>query len=69
MAPFNQRNNTVFFDGLVHHFYMERLAFCTLIKHKTDLQRIRIPLPKTSFLFITKPVPLNSAQKFEMKKK
>ena len=37
-----------FFDELFHHYYMERLAFCALIKHifKTDLQKDKISCAK-----------------------
>ena len=33
--------NTSFVNGLVHHYYMDRLAFGALIKHifKTDLKK------------------------------
>ena len=47
MAPSNQSNNSLF-DGLMHHYYMEKLAFCALIKHmfKTDLQKDEISCTK-----------------------
>ena len=34
----------MFFHELFHHYYMERLDFCALIKHifKTDLQKDKI---------------------------
>ena len=37
-----------FFHELLHHYYIERLAFCPLIKYifKTDFQK---NVPKTSF--------------------
>ena len=55
MAPFNQRNNTGFFDGLVHHYYIERLAFYALMKHifKTDLQKDNNSCVK-EFIFVYK---------------
>ena len=42
------RNNTGFFDGLLHHYYIERLPFCALIKHifKTDLPKDKISCAK-----------------------
>ena len=48
MAPFNQRNNTGSFDGLVHHCYMKWLAICALIKHifKTFSQRDKNSIAK-----------------------
>ena len=41
VAPSSQSNNTDFFDRLVHHYYMERVAFSATIKHifKTDLEK------------------------------
>ena len=41
-----------FFDRLIHNFYMDRLAFCALIKHifKTDLKKEKISCAKYLFL-------------------
>ena len=37
-----------FFDGLMHHYYMERLIFCASIKYifETNLQKYKISCAK-----------------------
>ena len=56
------------FDGLVHHYYMERLNFCALIKHimKRGFQKDKILCAEER---IWQPLFLNAAQKFKIQKK
>ena len=59
-----------FFDRLIHNFYMDRLAFCALIKHifKTDLKKEKISRAKYLFLSM-QTLAFKYSQKFIMKKK
>ena len=59
-----------FFDELFHHYYMKRLAFCSLIKHifKTDLQKNKISCAKDFISCHMQNLPLNAAQKVKIKK-
>ena len=63
----NQKNNTGFFDWLVHYNYMNRLTFCALIKHifKADLRTDKISCAKDFISVHMLPLSLNSAQKFK----
>ena len=71
MAPSNQGNNTGFFDGLVHHYYMERLAFCALIKHifKIDLQKNKNSFAKDFISDHKQTLALKWSPEIKIKKK
>ena len=48
------------FDGLVHHYYVERFAFCALIKHifETKLKKDKVSFAKEP---MWQPLGLNAA--------
>ena len=53
----------------MQHYYMERLAFCALIKYrfKIDLQKDKISCANETLAFKYKPLPLNTAKKSRQK--
>ena len=57
------------YDELMQHYYMERLAFCALIKYrfKIDLQKDKISCANETLAFKYKPLPLNTAKKSRQK--
>ena len=65
MAPSNQINNTGFFDGRLHHYYLEKLAFYALIKHmfKTGQQKNEITCTKDFIPVHMETVSLKCSQK------
>ena len=54
----------------MHHYYMEKLAFCALIKYmcKTDLQKDKISCAKDFISVHMQTLALNAAQKIKIKK-
>ena len=53
----------------MQHYYMERLAFCALIKYsfKIDLQKDKISCASETLAFKYKSLPLNTAKKSRQK--
>ena len=55
---------------MVHHYYMQRLVFCALIKHrfKIDLEKMRFHVSMTSFLSHMQTLTHKYSQKLKTKK-